>query len=122
MDIALWILQILAALAFGLHGATLVFRLARAREQYPWSRDVSDTTLRFVGIAELLGAAGLTLPALTGVDRWLTPVAAIGLVTVMVLAIVFHLMRRAWPNMALNLVLGALAAFVAVGRLIVVPF
>jgi integral membrane sensor domain MASE1 len=46
----------------------------------------------------------------------LTPLAAVGLATIMVLAALFHIGRREWPNVALNLVLGALAGFVAYAR------
>ena len=45
----------------------------------PWAKNRSDTFVRFVGIAELLGALGLFLPLLTGILPWLTPLAAVGL-------------------------------------------
>jgi hypothetical protein len=50
---------------------------------------------------------------------WLTPLAAIGLATIMVLAALFHITRREWPNVVFNLVLGTLAAFVAYARIAV---
>ncbi len=69
----------------------------------------------------VLGAIGVILPAATAVRPWLTIAAAAGLATVMVLAIVFHLVRREWPNIALNVVLGILAIAVLYGRLVVEP-
>jgi putative oxidoreductase len=121
MEIALWIAQALAAVMFVFHGTTLVFRMERARAQFPWAKDVSNVLLRFIGTAEILGAAGLILPALTRVLPWLTPLAAAGLVVLMILAALFHITRGEWPNVAFNVVLGAVAAFVAYGRSVVLP-
>ena len=75
----------------------------------------------FIGVAELLAAAGLIIPSLTGFLPWLTPVAAIGLVMVMIGAIVFHVQRREYPNTVFNLVLLILSVFVAFGRWSVLP-
>ncbi|MEO7224240.1 MAG: DoxX family protein, partial [Devosia sp.] len=60
---------------------------------------------------------GLILPLLTGILAWLTPLAALALVVVQVLAIGFHLMRKEPQILPANLVLLALAAFVVWGRL-----
>ncbi len=63
----------------------------------------------------------MILPTLTGILPWLTPLAASGLALIMLLAAGFHLVRREYPNIVFNLVLFALAAFVAYGRFVVVP-
>jgi hypothetical protein len=65
----------------------------------------------------VLGAIGLVLPLLTGILAWLTPLAALALVAVQILAIGFHVMRKEPQILPANLVLLALAAFVAWGRL-----
>ncbi len=122
MEIALWVVQVLTALAFGVHGWSMLFRLERARERMLWVRDVPTELLRFIGVAELLGAVGVILPAATGVLPWLTVLAASGLIVVMVLAVLFHLVRREWPNIIINVVLGFLATVVAYGRLVIAPF
>ena len=77
----------------------------------------------FAGVAEGLAGIGLILPALLRIFPallrilpWLTPVAAAGLVVLMLGAIVFHVRRREYPNIGLNAVLGGLAAIVAWGR------
>jgi putative oxidoreductase len=116
MDIAAWIAQAIAALAFGVHGYTLLFRPAQALRQYPWAGDVPDSMKRFIGTAELLGAIGVIVPAVTKILPWLTPLAALGLTAIMVLAGVFHVTRREWTGVVFNLVLGAIAAFVAYAR------
>lgn len=121
MNIALWIAQALTALAFGQHAYLMLFRVERVRVRMAWARDVSIPILRVVGVAEILGAIGVILPAATGVLPWLTAAAAAGLVTVVVLAIVFHARRGEWPNIAVNIVLGALALAVAYGRVVIEP-
>ena len=72
--------------------------------------------VRFIGISELLGAVGLILPALTKIKPLLTPLAALGLLTIMILAMGFHVSRGEAGTLPFNIVLGGLAAFVAWGR------
>ncbi len=121
MNIAVWVVQVLTALAFGQHGYSMLFQVERARARMAWTRAVSNPVLRFIGVAEVLGAIGVILPAATGVLPWLTVFAAAGLVAIMALAIVFHLARREWPNIVINVVLGALAVSVLYGRLVLEP-
>ena len=120
MNVALWVVHLLTALAFGQHGYSLLFGLERARKRLAWTRDVETGILRFIGVAEILGAVGVILPAATGVLPWLSVLAA-GVI-IMVLAIVFHLFRREWPNILLNFVLGLFPAAVVYGRLVIAPF
>ncbi len=93
----------------------------RAKALFKWPADVSPGLLTFTGVAEILGAIGLILPALTGILPWLTPLAALGLAVIMLLAAIFHLTRREYQNIVVNLVLLVLAAFVAYGRWVLVP-
>lgn len=74
-----------------------------------------------IGVLEVAGGVGVIAPALSHILEWLTPLAALGLTLLMVSAIVFHVVRREYPNIALNLILGLLAAFVAYGRYVLVP-
>jgi putative oxidoreductase len=62
------------------------------------------------------GALGLVVPSATRIKPWLTPLAGAGLLTVMILASLFHLSRGEANLAPINVVLGALAAFVAWGR------
>jgi len=85
-------------------------------------RALPAATVKTIGVLEILGAIGLILPALTGVLPWLTPLAALLLGVVMVLAIGFHIIRREAPNTIFNAVLALLAFAVAYGRFVVSPF
>lgn len=121
MNIALWVLQILTALAFGGHGFLLISGPQRMAERVPWVRALPAPFVRLLGLLEILGAIGVVVPAATGVLPSLTVAAAGGLVAMMLLAMLFHVTRREWPNIGLNFVLGALAFAVAYGRLVIEP-
>jgi len=121
MNIALWAVQVLTALAFGGHGWLMTFGLQRMTARVPWVRALPAPFVRLLGVLEILGAIGVVIPAATGVLPSLTVAAAGGLVAMMLLAILFHITRREWPNIGLNLVLGALAFAVAYGRLVIEP-
>ena len=76
--------------------------------------DVSPAVVRFIGWAELAGAIALFVPVLLAVLEWLTPLAAIGLVLVQILALGFHAKRNELGGKQLiNLLLLAAAAFVS---------
>src|SRR5260221_4846456 len=96
MNLVLWILQGLLALAFGVFGFTHAFRIeqARMRPRMAWMNAVPRGMWTFIGLAEILGAFGLILPAVTGIWPWLTPLAALGLSVIMLLAAGFYSTRR----------------------------
>jgi len=123
MNIALWIVQVLLAIVYGLAGLMKAFQTEKAKETLPWAKRHSTGFVRMVGTFELLGALGLILPALTGILPWLTPLAALGLSLVQVLAIVTeHLPHKESKMIPGNVILLALSAFVAYGRFAVLPF
>ena len=119
MNVALWIVQALLGLAFVAAGVSHGLRPERMMAQPGgrWVAAVPRGLLTAIGICEILGGAGVILPAATGILPWLTPVAASLLAVLMLLAAGFHLFRREFPNIVFNLVLFALAASVAYGRL-----
>ena len=123
MDTALWILQVLLALAFLAAGLTHATQRDKSLERMAWMLAVPKPLLTTIGILEVAGAAGLVLPPVTGIALWVTPLAAALLALLLVFAAVFHL-RRAGEgrNAAMNLILGALAAFLAYGRLVLAPY
>jgi uncharacterized membrane protein YphA (DoxX/SURF4 family) len=117
MNVVLWIVQGLLALAFA--GAGFM-KLTQPKEKLQprmgYVEDFSAGTVKLIGTAELLAAAGLILPWLTGIATVLTPLAACGLVLVMVLAAATHLRRKESQAILFNVILGGLALFVALGR------
>ena len=106
MNIALWIAQGLLAAMYLMAGVIKTFQTAKAKEQMPWAKERSDGFVRFVGVSELLGAFGLILPLVTGILPWLTPLAAIGLTLIQLLAIFTeHLPKKEYNVIPVNVVL-----------------
>jgi len=120
MNVVVWVVTGLLAALFLMAGA---MKLAKSKAQLldnpsmGWAEDFSPAVLKFIGLAEVAGAAGLILPGALDVATWLVPTAAIGLAVVMAGAVMTHLRRREYPNMVVNLVLLALAVFVAIERI-----
>lgn len=116
MEIALWVTQVLLMAFFGMAGVFKATQTEKAREQMSWARESSPAFVRFIAVAEILGAAGMILPMLTGILPWLTPLAAIGFAVIQFLAIFVHLPRREFGILPVNVVVLAMAVFVAAGR------
>jgi uncharacterized membrane protein YphA (DoxX/SURF4 family) len=118
MNTALWIAQGVLAAMFLMSGSTKTFQTKeKMAEKIPWVSNVSITPIRLLGITQLLAAAGLILPGLTGILPVLTPLAAVGLCITMASAAVFHLRRAEYSSIGINAFLLALSAFVVYGRL-----
>ncbi|WP_420455435.1 DoxX family protein [Rubrivirga sp.] len=116
MTVVLWILQVLLAAVFLAAGG---MKLARPKEALLDKMGVlggyRPLTIKLIGGAEVLGAAGLILPPLVGLDG-LVPWAALGLASVMVAAAIAHGERGEWPKVGVPVVLLALALVVVYGR------
>ena len=117
MNISLWVVQILLAAMFIMAGfmksTTAIEELGK---NLPWVLEM-PALARFIGISELLGGLGLILPSLLRIKPILTPIAAIALALVMVLAMGYHLMHSEFGVIGMNVLLGGLSAFVAWGRM-----
>jgi len=114
MNIVLWVLQVLLALAFLAHGWLFLTPPAAIAEQM--NASLPRWFQLFLGVAEVLAAVGLTLPGLTRIMPWLVTWAAAGIMIVTASATVFHLIRGEISSAATTLVLLAIATFVAYMR------
>jgi uncharacterized membrane protein YphA (DoxX/SURF4 family) len=113
MNMALWIVQALLALIFLFSGSMkFVMSVEEMTKQMP----MPGWFLHFIGVCEILGALGLILPWLTRIRPGLTPLAAAGLVIIMIGATVITLMISDIAMALVPLVVGILCAFVAYGR------
>jgi hypothetical protein len=113
MNYALWIVQGLLALIFLFSGGMkLVLPLEALTGQMP----LPGLFVRFIGVAEVLGAIGLILPGLLRIRPGLTPLAAAGLVIIMIGATVLTLASGQVAPALIPLVVGLLSAFVAYRR------
>jgi len=118
MNIVLWIIQILLTLLFLFAGGTKLFMSEAALKDMapPNSIMLPILLLRFIGLCEVLGALGLILPGITRIRRGLTPLAACGLLIIMIGAVVITVMGLGAAAAITPLVAGVLCAVVAYGR------
>jgi uncharacterized membrane protein YphA (DoxX/SURF4 family) len=119
MNIVLWIVQVLLAVAFFAHGWLFLSPPAAVAEQM--NAMLPRWFQLFLGVAEVLAAVGLILPGLTRILPWLVTWAAGGIMIVTVSATALHLVRGEMSSAAITLVLLIMAAFVAYMRQRVVP-
>lgn len=120
MNVALWIIQALLALLFLFAGGMkLVIPIEELIKQMPLA--LPGWFMRVIGVVEILGGLGLILPWLTGIRPGLTPLAAAGLVILMIGATVYGVVAGDPVSVLIPLAVGILAAFVAYGRWKVTP-
>ena len=115
MNMLLWVVQVLLALAFLAHGVMFLNPPPEIVEQM--NASLPRWFQVFLGIAEVAAAAGLTLPAITRILPGLVPAAAIGVIIVTVSATALHLWRAEYSSAGITFVLFLLAAYVAYGRM-----
>jgi hypothetical protein len=113
VSVALWIVQGLLAALFLFAGGT---KLVLPLEEMKGPVELPGAFLRFIGVAEVLGAIGLILPGLLRIRPGLTPLAAAGLVIIMIGATGVTLAGEEVVLALMPLGVGLLAAFVAYGR------
>lgn len=98
------------------------FEQIKTQQGMQWVTALPRRLLTFIGACEILGEVGVILPAVPGVFPQVTVWAAAGLASIMILAAGFHLTRREYLGVVVNLVLFTLAGFVVYGRFIIAPF
>jgi len=113
MNRALWIVQGLLAAIFLFGG---VMKLVLPLDKLAGPVEFPGWFLRFIGVAETLGGLGLILPGLLRIKPGLTPLAAAGLVIIMIGAVVVTLTTMSIGPALIPLVVGLLAVFIDYGR------
>lgn len=114
MNIAAWVIQVLLAIGFGFVGSMKAFSpMSELAANMDWVNGVPAFVPRLAGIAELLGAIGMIVPAITRIQPKMTIYAAYGLIAVMALAAIMHITRSEWSMIPSNIILAGLAYFVA---------
>jgi uncharacterized membrane protein YphA (DoxX/SURF4 family) len=120
MHIALGIASALLFVVFVASGLVKVTTpKPKIHSRMPFTEDYSGRQVKTIGVLEIVGAVGVIVPWLTRILPWLSIVAAFGLAAVMVGAIIVHARRHEPRQIPLNVVLLALALFVAIGRIAV---
>jgi uncharacterized membrane protein YphA (DoxX/SURF4 family) len=116
MNVALWVVQGLLAFAFIAAGGMKLFAYEKykAQSEKNGPSGITHGLATFIGVAEIAGALGIVLPMATNITPWVSPWAAVGLATIMLLAIGFHVRRHESP--VAPIILFLLTAFVVFGR------
>jgi hypothetical protein len=119
VNIALWVIGGLLAAVFLLTGSSKVFVPREELAKSPgegWVLDFSAGFVKFLGVLEILGAAGLSLPRLLGIAPVLVPLAAVGLGLIMTGAVIVMFRRREYRHVLVDVTYLLLAVFVVAGR------
>ena len=119
MNVLLWVLQVLLALAFFAHGWLFLFPPASMVDQM--NASLPRWFQLFLGVAEVLAAVGLTLPGFTRIQPWLVSCAAAGIMIVMISATIYHAARGEVSSAITTAILLVVATFVAYMRWRVAP-
>ena len=115
MNILLWILQVLLALLFLFAGALkLILPIEEMTKQMPVH--LPGWFLQFIGVCEVLGGIGLILPSLLRIKPWLTPLAAVGLLIILIGAVAIGLMSGTIGPAIFPFIIALLILFVIYGR------
>jgi putative oxidoreductase len=114
MNIGLWILQVLLALAFAAHGGMMLFPPPEIAVQM--DANLPRWFSLFIGVAEVAAAVGLILPGLTRVMPFLVTWAAVGIVIIMVSATGYHAVRGEYSASVTTFILLVMATLLAYGR------
>ena len=125
MNTALWIVAGLLATVFTIAGLNKLILSQKTLGKAPgggWALDVSPRFLKILGVLEILGAAGLILPAVLGTAPILVPLAAVGIAAIMLGAAIVIYRRGEYGHLLINLTYLTLATFVAIGRFGPEPF
>jgi hypothetical protein len=123
VNVTLWIVQGLLALAFFFAGG---MKFMMSPEEMAAGTPLPGVFFQFIGACEVIGALGLILPGLLKIKTGLTPLAAAGLTIIMLGATILTAIGMGGPGVPpivalIPLVIGLLAAFVAYSRWNLVP-
>ncbi|PYN64036.1 MAG: hypothetical protein DMD93_23015 [Candidatus Rokuibacteriota bacterium] len=114
VNFVLWGAQGFLAVFFLAAGAPKL--IGRGLERWTGFSDLPRPLVVFIGVTEVLGAAGLVLPMATGIVPWLTPLAAVGLGIIVLMATGFHLRADERVNALETGLWASIAAVIAIGR------
>lgn len=116
MNVVLWMVQGILGAGFLYSGWMKAFQHEQARTAWPWVGDVPKPLVWGIGLMELAAVLGLILPLVTGIAPILTPIAALGLAVTVLLGAAFHVSRKEYKEIGINIVFLVLAIVVVIGR------
>lgn len=122
LHVTLWLIQLMLAASLLWAASMKLFQpLDQLGALWPWTNQVPRSLVTLTGMVDVLGALGLVLPMLLNVKPALTPLAAVGVILMMLTASIFHIARGEVSLIGVNVIFTLLAAGVAWGRWTKVP-
>lgn len=117
MNTTLWIIQGILATVFILSGLIIILFKNKLASKLSWLKEYSPDMVLFICLSKIAGAIGLILPMYLNVLPILTPIAALGLASIMILAIAYHFRKKEYKDLPATILFLALSLFVAYHRL-----
>ncbi|GAB4037445.1 DoxX family protein [Spirosoma jeollabukense] len=122
IHLILWVAQVVLAATFIWAAAMKLFQpVEKLAALWPWTGQIPGIVVKLTGLIDLVGAIGLILPSLLRIKPQLTPIAAIGVIALMLCASIFHIARGEAAQIGANIVFAGMAAFIAWGRFTKAP-
>lgn len=116
MNTTIWIMQGILATVFMLSGTVIYLLKGKLKSKLSWLTEYSPNMVLFICVAKIVGALGLILPTYLNILPILTPIAALGLATIMMLAAAYHLRKKEYKDLPATILFFALSLFVAYHR------
>ncbi len=110
------IIEGILATVFTLSGTIIYVFKDKLKTKLSWLTEYSPTMVLFICLAKIIGALGLILPIQFKFFPILTPIAALGLATIMVLAMAYHIRKKEYKDLPATIIFLALSLFVAYNR------
>jgi hypothetical protein len=117
INIILWICQgTVAATLLWAAGMKLLNPVSKLKNSWPWVAETPVFLVKFTGVTDMAGAVGLVCPMLFNFYPVLTPIAALCITVLMIIAGIFHIRRGEGSQININIIFALLAGFIAWGR------
>lgn len=116
MNTTLWIIQSILAFVFLMSGTFVYLMREKLKSKMTWLTEYYPSMVLIICLSKIAGAIGLILPMYLGIATILTPLAAVGIAIIMLLAFVYHLQHKEYKDVPATILFFALSVFVAYGR------
>ena len=116
MNTTSWIIQGILATVFTLSGTIIYLFKDKLKSKLSWLTEYSPNMVLFICVSKIIGAMGLILPMYFNVLPILTPIAALGLASIMMLAMAYHFRKKECKDLPATIIFWALSLFVAYNR------
>jgi len=116
MKTTLWTLQIILATVMTASGTVILIFREKLKSKLTWLNEYSMAMVAFICLSKIAGGIGLLVPMLSGILPILTPIAAVGIATIMLLAFSYHIRNKEYKDVPATIIFFAMAAFIAYFR------